>query len=79
MTKRKSEIIAAKLDKAFPDCLKTAFQKKFDIEIESYYSLFATRFITIHMNQKVFTVKELAFLAAYSDGYEKAMLIVSEM
>ncbi len=78
MTKRKFEIIAARLNEAFRDELKTVFREKFDIEIESNFSLLAMCLITTRVDKKDFTEKELAFLIAYSAGYEKAMSIVSE-
>ena len=78
MARKKAEIIAAKLNELFGESLKIDTKKKFDIEIESNFNIIVMRLITTRVDEKDFTQEEMDFIKAYSDGYEKAMLIVEQ-
>ncbi len=77
MSRTKLGRMAIELNEDFREKLASAMLEKFEIEVTSFFALLGTgRLVTSRMDEEDFTPEELAWLAAYSDGYGEAMTMV---
>jgi hypothetical protein len=74
---RKLQEMASTLNDDFRDHLAEAMRGKFDgLEVETTANIFAMRLVTRRVDGEDFTPEQHAWLAAWSDGYGKALSVV---
>lgn len=76
MRKTKLEKLADKLNEEFRSLLPAEMLKRFNIETETYFNIFAMELITTRKDGTDFTPEQMQYLAGYSEGYAAAMKIV---
>jgi hypothetical protein len=73
MNASKVQKIYKQLNSDFRDVLAEKVKEKYGIEITTEWAFLADRLITTKKDGTDFTKEQLAFIAAYSDGYGDAM------
>ena len=68
--------MADELNNEFRVKLAAAVLEKFNIEIEMNFNIMSMRLVTTKKDESDFTPEQHAYIGAFSDGYEAAMLMV---
>jgi hypothetical protein len=72
----KLEKIARQLNDEFRDVLKDEMQKRYGIEIETYWNFISMQIISTRVDKQDFTPEQMQFMKDFGDGYTAAMLKV---
>lgn len=64
---------------SFRDHLHAAFKAKFNLQLETIFSLGTMSLVSYLADDIPFTPEQHAFIAAYSEGYAAAMVQISEL
>lgn len=69
----KIEKMSRTLNDNFPDKLKEEFKKKFDIEINTSFSIFTMKLHTTRADDHPMTQEQFDWIASFETGYMAAM------
>lgn len=74
----KLEKMAAELNEKYRDEFKAAFLAKFGVEVNFEFSIFTFQITSRRVDGVDFTVEQYAFAQGYSDGFGRAIQLVSQ-